>query len=132
MKLPAAIISSAAFALAACASSPDPLRGGWVAAEASGGIFGQPHPTLVIDGLDVSGSTSCNRYSGHMRRVADAVTFRDLAVTEMACSPPVMEQETLFLSLMRDTVSLDASQPGQLVLRTVDGRLLRFRSAPPQ
>jgi len=123
---------AAAFALAACASAPDAVSGGWIAAEASGGVFGQPHPTLVIDGLNVSGTTGCNRYTGHIRRVDDAVTFRDLAVTEMACAPAVMEQENLFLSLMRSAASLDASQPGQLVLRTVDGRLLRFRSAPPQ
>lgn len=122
----------AAFALAACASTPDPLQGAWIAAEASGGVFGQPHPTLVIDGARISGTASCNRYTGEVQRLAESTRFTDLAVTEMACDPRVMEQETLFLSLMRDMTSLDASQPGMLVLRTVDGRLLRFRSAPPQ
>lgn len=131
-RLVLSVAVSAAAALSACASTPDRLEGAWIAAEASGGVFGQPYPTLVIEGSRISGTASCNRYAGEIQRLAESTRFTDLAVTEMACAPRVMEQETLFLSLMRDMSSLDASQPGLLVLRTVDGRLLRFRSAPPQ
>lgn len=120
--------------LSACASGPGRFGGGWIAVSASGDLrFGQPYPTLVIDGDRISGTAGCNRYSGRVSIEGEAFDASDIAVTEMACSPAIMEQERLFLTLLDDAVTVDPeSGVGQLVLRAPDGRRLRLRSAPPQ
>lgn len=116
----------------ACASSSEG-GGAWVAAEATGGVrFGQPYPTLVFEGSRVSGTGGCNRYTGEVSRSGSSFDIRNLTSTEMACPPRVMEQETLFFTLLGDAIAADEGQPGVMVLRTADGRMLRLRSAPPQ
>lgn len=118
--------------LTGCASSGGD-GGAWIATEAGAGVrFGQPYPTLVFDGARVAGSGGCNRYTGQVIRTGGAFDITNLTSTEMACPPAVMEQETLFFTLLGDAVEADAGQPGLLVLRAPDGRTLRLRSAPPQ
>lgn len=125
----------ALLALSACAGTGGAHRtpAAWIAASSSGDLrFGPPYPTLVFDGRRVSGSGSCNRYTADVAIEGGRFDISNLAATEMACAPPIMEQEALFFRLLGDAVAMDGSQPGVLVLRTNDGRMLRFRSAPPQ
>lgn len=121
------------FALAACATGGGPVNGAWLASEASGDVrFGQPYPTLLIEGGRISGTGGCNRYAGEITLSGDAIDIRNVASTEMACSPAIMEQERLFHTLLEDATLFDASAPGRLVLRAPDGRSLSLRSAAPQ
>lgn len=121
-------------ALAACATGGGPANGAWVAVSANTDLrFGQPYPTLVIDGGRVSGTGGCNRYSGDVVITGQAINVTNLASTEMACSPAIMEQERLFLTLLGDADAISPeSDIGQLILRTPDARILRLRSASPQ
>lgn len=132
--LRSALACLALASLAACASGPERPEGAWIAVETGTLQFQEPYPTMIFDPDDneISGSGGCNRYRGDLMESDGAFTISKLVATEMACPPGVMEQETLFLSLLRDTVTADNSELGRLVLRTVDGRSLVFRSAAPQ
>jgi heat shock protein HslJ len=72
----------------------------------------------------VAGSAGCNRYTGPYTYVNE-LTLGAIAVTRMACPPPIMEQEQRFLDVLQavKTYSLE----DQLRLQTADGRALVFR-----
>jgi heat shock protein HslJ len=58
--------------------------------------------TMTIEGGDIGGRAACNSYGGTLAVSDGAVTVGDLAWTEMACEPAVMEIESAFLNgLMR-------------------------------
>ena len=48
----------------------------------------------------LAGSAGCNRYFGDYERRGDQLVFSQMGATRMACPPPVMEQETRFLSAL--------------------------------
>ena len=84
--------------------------------------------TTIEFGKDdnVSGTGGCNDYTGTYTVDGDALTFGPLASTMKACGEPegVMEQETVFMSLMQAATGykLDGGQlhilneKGQLVI----------------
>ena len=86
--------------------------------------------TLAFEGDQrVSGSTGCNRYTAPLSVTGTSIRVGVIAMTRMACPPPVMDQESRF------TAALEAArgfrQEGD-VLRLLDeqGRsLLRFTRA---
>jgi heat shock protein HslJ len=86
--------------------------------------------TLRIEGGQLSGSAGCNEYSANVSEAAGALTVSELAVTEKACTEPagVMEQETLYLSLLAD-VALVRQFPVSLQLLDVDGAPLLLYEA---
>jgi len=69
------------------------------------------HPiTIDFEDDEVSGTASCNGYGGSYELNGSTVTFSDLAMTEMACSPQkTMDAEAMFAeAIIRvDTISLD-------------------------
>ena len=71
----------------------------------------ESHPiTIEFEAGEVSGTASCNGYGGRYELNGSTVTFGDLAMTEMACSPQeAMEAEAMFAdAIIRiDTISLD-------------------------
>lgn len=57
------------------------------------------HPiTIAFEGDQVAGSGSCNSYGGSFERDGSSISFRDLAMTEMACVPAeTMDAEQVYL-----------------------------------
>ena len=61
---------------------------------------GEPNrePHLVFSDADrVSGSTGCNRFTGTYKQDGNNLQFTPLAVTKMACPPPLAALERSFL-----------------------------------
>nr|MDT0523253.1 META domain-containing protein [Streptomyces sp. DSM 41633] len=85
-------------------------------------------PTLTIaDDGAVSGSTGCNRITGHATVSESSIEFGPLATTRMACPPEVTEVEQAVLRVLKGTVqtTLDADQ---LKLSGADGNGLVLRA----
>jgi len=73
---------------------------GWTLTDLdSGPVTGTP-PTLELTDTDVSGTGGCNTFSGTYTTDGDTISFGPLASTMMACEPPVMEQETVYLAAL--------------------------------
>jgi heat shock protein HslJ len=87
--------------------------------------------TLSIDGTSVTGTAACNSYGGVLDvDGAGAGTFElsDVAITEMACEPAVMEIESAVMQALMaidryqltDSLSLDGGDDTRLELRRAD------------
>ncbi|MEV0669733.1 META domain-containing protein [Mycobacterium sp. NPDC050441] len=88
----------------------------------------QSKPTLTIaDDGAVSGSTGCNRITGHATVSGSSVEFGPLATTRMACPPEVNEIEQAVLRVLKGTVqtTIDADR---LKLSGADGNGLVLRA----
>jgi heat shock protein HslJ len=93
----------------------DSVEGSWQMT--SGTVDGEAipildsHPiTLTFEDEQVSGTASCNGYGGSYELSGSTVTFGDLIMTEMACSPEkTMEAEAKFAEAITrvDRVSLN-------------------------
>jgi heat shock protein HslJ len=57
----------------------------------------------------VSGSTGCNRFTGAYKQEATGFRFTPLAVTKMACPPPLDAQERSFLRAMEGVAAVRQS-----------------------
>jgi heat shock protein HslJ len=102
-----------------------------------------PMPAEVLEGTEIiirfdgdrlQGSAGCNSYEAAYARDGSTLTMEGIAVTEMACLSPegVMEQESRYLSLLRD-LSAYHVYGGRLWVETGDGRALVFsvQAQPP-
>ena len=121
-----------AFAASACASTPARLHSGdqWRATDVNGyPVAAERAPTLRLEaGERVSGTTGCNNYSGSYRVASrDRISFGPLAVTRMACEPPLMEQERRFLAIMAQVQGYSLYGDGGISLIAADGSAVRFR-----
>ncbi|WP_454789648.1 META domain-containing protein [Mycolicibacterium lutetiense] len=88
----------------------------------------QSKPTLTIaDDGAVSGSTGCNRITGHATVSGSSIEFGPLATTRMACPPEVDEIEQAVVRVLKGTVqtTIDADQ---LKLSGADGNGLVLRA----
>lgn len=107
MLRPAAILCTAALALASCASKPDnavspqpatPPAGEWVVRAIDGvRIDADRRPTITFaqDGA-VSGFAGVNRFSGQLKPPGEGFGFGPLASTKMAGPAEAMNLETSF------------------------------------
>jgi heat shock protein HslJ len=113
-----AIASCALLTLFACAS--DDAAGGattggdltgvtWVLDHASMMTLVDMVPTgaridIAFDAADVHGHAACNSYGGGYEADASAgsLSFSDLASTQMACDPPLMDLEAAYLRAIGD------------------------------
>lgn len=112
-----ALASLIAVLVSACLGSDfaDSVEGSWQMT--SGTVDGEEiplldsHPiTMDIEGNQVSGTASCNGYSGTFDIDGSEVTIGPLATTQMACFPEeTMQAETMFGEAMTrvDTATLD-------------------------
>lgn len=66
-------------------------------------------PTITFIAIDksVKGNTGCNSFFGKYALDLYALSFSDIASTEMACDQPVMDIENAFLNALRDTGSYE-------------------------
>jgi len=113
-----AIASCALLTLLACASNDsagDATTGGdltgvtWVLDHASMMTLVDTVPTgaridIRFDGAEVQGRAACNSYGGGYEADAStgALSFSDLASTQMACDPPLMDLESAYLGAIGD------------------------------
>ena len=95
----------------------------------SGG-FGESKLEINIEKEKISGSTGCNSFSGKVNRKGYAISFTDLAQTEMACSAEKMEIEKTFnnhmLKVTRFTLKKD------LVITFYDGNKMVMKALKMQ
>ncbi|MEO6168354.1 MAG: META domain-containing protein [Chitinophagales bacterium] len=80
-------------------------------------------PTLTFDpqSMTVSGSSSCNSFSGSFTAEKDALSFGNLAGTRMMC--PDMKMETAFLSTIANAKNFSIYE-SKLVLNDASGKQL--------
>ena len=66
-------------------------------------------PTITFAAIDktVKGNTGCNSFFGKYALDLYALSFSDIASTEMACDQPIMDIENAFLNALRDTGSYE-------------------------
>jgi heat shock protein HslJ len=75
----------------------------------------------------VYGTGSCNNYTAEYTLTGEGLTVAKTAGTMMACEPAVMQQESVFLDVLRNVRSFDFRDDGALVLRAGDGRTIVAR-----
>ena len=68
----------------------------------------QPHLVFSPEGR-ISGSTGCNRLTGTYQLDGKALKFSPLAMTKMACPPPLDAQERAFIQTINATASVRES-----------------------
>jgi heat shock protein HslJ len=61
----------------------------------------EAHIIFMAEGNRVSGSTGCNRFTGTFTQTGDNLSFAPLAITKMACPPPLDAQERAFLAALQ-------------------------------
>lgn len=101
----------------------------WVVEDIDGaGVLDRARATLNF-GADgrVSGSSSCNSYTGPYTLSGNVLSFGNLATTRRACPPALMEQETRFLGTLAAVRSVEIAPDGALVLRGEAGRSIKAR-----
>ncbi len=66
-------------------------------------------PTINFYALDktVRGNTGCNNFFGNYVLDLYALSFNDIASTEIACAQPIMDVENAFLNALRNAGSYD-------------------------
>jgi|SRR5690625_1555806 len=72
------------------------------------------------------GRASCNQYTTSFA-LGEGLTIQRAALTRMACSPAIMDQEALFMRLLEAVVSFDFLPDGALQLRTANGETITAR-----
>jgi heat shock protein HslJ len=108
------------------AGPANPLEGDWNVTGFNNGKDSVVSPvagttlTATFTGDTVSGSAGCNDYSGPYTLDGDKVAIGPLATTRKACEPPVMDQETQFLTALQ-TPSTVEQNGGIITLRAASG-----------
>lgn len=98
-----------------------------------GGILDRSRATLTF-GADgrISGSASCNNYSGSYALDRGALNFASALVsTQKACVPSLMDQERRFLAILGAARQVELLPTGALLLSTPEGKSLRFFPEQP-
>ena len=117
--LPATALAAAAVLFAAAILAPQPAPASGLAVQAVvaadplagsewqpveiGGETVTPPPEVFLQFRGegrVAGLGGCNRFSGSYEIKGTAIAFGPLAATRMACAPPAMEREDLFLGAL--------------------------------
>ena len=117
--------------LTGCGGDPASLLQGreWVVEGINGaGLIDGSRATVSFgDSGRVSGRASCNSYTGQYSLSGERLTISNTAGTMMACAPPLMRQEDLFLGVLRDVRRFDFRPDGALLLQTDDRRTITAR-----
>jgi heat shock protein HslJ len=117
--------------LSGCGGDPATLLQGaeWTVTGIAGkGLIDRSRATLNFGGDGrVYGRGSCNNYTAEYRLTGEGLTVGKAAGTMMACDPAVMQQESLFLEVLRNVRGFDLREDGALVLRAGDGRTIVAR-----
>jgi putative lipoprotein len=108
------------------------LAGRWQVADVNGGGVPAGSPMLAFaDSGDISGSTGCNRVSGHWQQHGASISIGPLAGTRKACPGPAMAAEAQLLAVLQAATSLRFAANGTAQLMAPDGRRLSLRRDTP-
>ena len=115
----------------ATANAPLPsLQGAvWVVEDIDGAAVLDGSRASLNLGSDgrVSGSGSCNSYTGPYTLSGDSLTFGNLASTRRACEPALMQQEQRFFAALAKVRRFEFAPDGALLLRGEPGGAIRAR-----
>ena len=132
----------AAMLLAACAANEAAASGAadetlpgtaWLAEDIQGGgVLDRLQTTLSFlgDGR-VAGTGGCNRFNGPVDVKGQSIHFGSLAVTMMACSPAVMQQEERFFAAVAAAAQWKRTPERKLVLSDAAGKPVVVMSLLP-
>ncbi len=119
--------------LSGCGGEPALLLQGaeWVVTKLSGALAIAEPPATLHFGADgrVSGSSSCNRYSGGYTLTGEGLTFSQMASTRRACAPELMKQEAALFEALGQVQRFDLSAAETLRLFAGDTPVLEARRA---
>lgn len=87
--------------------------------------------TAIFQNGTVSGNGGCNQYSGPYQSDGNTIKIGPLSSNMMACDPPLMDQETQFLSALEKSNQIESS-PDKLILRENNATMVSFVAAPSQ
>lgn len=128
---PSLILILVLLALPSCkpesaAASPEGVT--WVAEDIGGkGIIDNTHLTLTMADGAASGSSGCNTYRGQYTHDGLSLTFGPMASTRMACTAEALgNQERDYLDILSKTSGYEMTAEGALLLKSTDGRTLRY------
>jgi heat shock protein HslJ/uncharacterized lipoprotein YbaY len=106
------------------------LRGGeWVVEDITGVRLVDRSRVTLAFGADgkVSGAASCNRFGAEYTLTGEGLAITSAYATRMACEPPLMEQEGVFLDALSKVNRFEMSAEGALILHTGDRRTVTAR-----
>jgi heat shock protein HslJ len=83
------------------------ISGNYSVSKIDGKTIGSNKPTISFTALDkaVNGNTGCNSFFGKYSLDLYALSFSEIASTEMACDAHIMKTENDFLQALRNTGS---------------------------
>ena len=114
-----------------CGGDPaDLLKGGeWVVEDITGVRLVDHSRITLAFGADgrVSGMASCNRYGAEYALTGEGLTISKGFTTRMACDPPLMNQEQVFLEVLSKVQRFELGPNGTLILHTADRRTITAR-----
>jgi heat shock protein HslJ/uncharacterized lipoprotein YbaY len=114
-----------------CGGNPaDLLKGGvWVVEDITGVRLVDHSRITLAFGADgrVSGMASCNRYGAEYALTGEGLTIAKGYTTRMACDPPLMNQEQVFLEVLSKVQRFELGPNGTLILHTADRRSITAR-----
>lgn len=137
-----AALAAAVLLVAACAAdgsgasdaAGEALPGtAWLAEDIQGGgVLDRLRTTLSFlgDGR-VAGTGGCNRFNGPVEVKGQSIHFGSLAVTMMACSPAVMQQEERFFAALTAASQWKRTPERKLVLSDAAGKPVLVMSLLP-
>lgn len=99
------------------------LSGSYEIVTVNGITISDNKPTITFTALDkgINGNTGCNKFFGKYNVDLYALSFVDVASTEMACDQPIMDVENQFLQGLWNTGSY-ALEDGMLTLYSKNDR----------
>ncbi len=129
-----ATLAAAAFVLLTGAAQAQSASVGiegmaWLVEDIAGrGVIDRAQTTISFDASGrVSGSTGCNRFTGAATFEGEVLKFGQLATTQRACVPALMDQEQKFLNAVEAVRGYSVDANGLLHLRGAYGEpLLRL------
>jgi putative lipoprotein len=114
-------------------SGRDVLPGAEWAVETVNGAAALDEPSATLEFTaegNLSGRASCNRYSTAYAVNGPFIAVDPrVAVTQMACPPPVLDQERAVLDVLAEARTWSLEPDGALLVETADGRALTARRA---
>lgn len=97
---------------------------------AGAGAIDEAQPTLEFpENGRVSGNGSCNKFDGTVTITGNSIAFGPLATTKMACSDPVMHQESRFLAALNDAQRFEFTGSSLSIFTAGQAEPLRFVNA---
>lgn len=105
------------------------LSGKYTAISIGGTSISENAPTLIFDAMEkgITGTTGCNRYFGSYSLDLYALSFSEIASTEMACAPEIMDTEFAFLNAL-GTAGSYSLEGGVLTLYSKNDRSVLLKA----